>query len=355
MPAPQPGILQYDGDWAVGCDNLVRCEAIALQPDGVGGGGNNDEALLLQIMREGGPSGEVTLRASGLSQIPSEIALMIDGAESIRLTGTAGDEAVAHGPAALATLRVMASASTIELRPTGKKGRIGPVLASFSSAGLAESLRFVDARQGRVGTQSALISRGGEPDTSVPLPPPRPMVRQMPSPDADAAPGLSEPELAAARKLAVCDAMLMARDVTELFPLDGDAALLLLPCEAGVYNVSAVPLIARGTAGSRTLSIARFDFAPGFTGEPGKPPLVVNALWDSRRGVLSSLAKGRGIGDCGASEDYVWDGTMFRLIESRAMHVCRGAWEWIRLWEAQPERAPGTLPAPEQTAAAPVR
>jgi hypothetical protein len=55
--------------------------------------------------------------------------------------------------------------------------------------------------------------------------------------------------------------------------------------------------------------------------------------------VLSSLAKGRGIGDCGASENYVWDGGEFRLIESRAMHVCRGAWEWIRLWEAAPERA----------------
>jgi len=357
-PAPQPGILQYEGDWAVGCDNLIRCEAIALQPDAVGGASGaagSDESLLLQIVRDGGPAGEVTLRVSGLSQIPPDIALMVDGAPAIRLGGTAGDEAVVRGPSALAAVQAMAGASTIELRPVDRKGRMEPVLASFSSAGLAESLRFVDARQGRVGTRSALISRGPEPDTVVPVPPPRPMVRQMPSPDADAAPGLSESELASARKLAVCDAMLMARDVTELFPLDGDAALLLLPCEAGAYNVSAVPLIARGKAGARTLSIARFDFAPGFTGEPGKPPLVVNALWDARRGVLSSLAKGRGIGDCGASEDYVWDGTLFRLIESRAMHVCRGAWEWIRLWEAQPERAADALPPPEQTAAAPAR
>jgi len=29
---------------------------------------------------------------------------------------------------------------------------------------------------------------------------------------------------------------------------------------------------------------------------------------------------------------------MFRLIESHAMHVCRGAWEWIRLWAASPKR-----------------
>lgn len=353
-PAPQPGILQYEGDWAVGCDNLIRCEAIALQPE-ASGSGDSDEPLLLQIVREGGPSGEVMLRVSGLSQIPREIALMVDGAQAARLSGTAGDEAVVRGESALATVQAMAGASTIELRPVGRKGRTESSLASFSSTGLAEILRFVDARQGRVGTRSALISRGPEPDTGVPLPPPRPTVRQLPSPDADAAPGLNEAELAAARKLAVCDAMLMARDVAELFPLDGDSALLLLPCEAGAYNVSAVPLIARGTAGSRALSIARFDFAPGFTGEPGKPPLVVNALWDARRGILSSLAKGRGIGDCGASENYVWDGTMFRLIESRAMHVCRGAWEWIRLWEAQPERAADALPAPAQTAAAPAQ
>ncbi|HEX7857925.1 MAG TPA: DUF1176 domain-containing protein [Sphingobium sp.] len=332
---PQPGLLQYNGDWAVGCDNLLRCEAIGLQPET---GGGADEPVLLQISRTGGPVGETVLRVSGLSQLPPNIALFLNGEEAGRLPGQ-GDEAVIRGAEALRIVQALGDAVTLELRIAGKKGGRGktmPTLATLSAAGLPESLRFIDTRQGRTGTQSAFVSRGKGADSAVPVPPAVPVIRQVQSPDADSAPGLTTPEMAGARKLAVCDAMLMAKGAIELFPLDGEAALLLLPCEAGAYNVSAVPLIARGRAGSRILSIARFDFAPGFTGEPGKPPLVVNALWDAKRGILSSLAKGRGSGDCGASENYVWDGASFRLIESRAMHVCRGAWEWIRLWEADP-------------------
>lgn len=332
--SPQPGILQYNADWAVGCDNLLQCEAIALQPEAGGGEG---DPLLLQIVRAGGPKGEAKLRVSGLSSLPPEMALVVNGSEIARLMVKA-DEAEIRGAEALRAVQAMASAATVEVRVAGRRNRALPALLSLSSAGLEESLRFVDTRQGRTGTPSAFVARGTAAETVIPLPPAIPVVPQMPSPDADAAPGLTPAEMVVARRLAVCDGMLMADGVPELFSLDADAALLLLPCEAGVYNVSAVPLIARGKLGERSLAIARFDFAPGFTGEPGKPPLVVNALWDARRGVLSSLAKGRGVGDCGASENYVWDGATFRLIESRAMHVCRGAWEWIRLWEAAPQR-----------------
>lgn len=344
---PQPGLLQYNADWAVGCDNLLRCEAIALQPES---GGNSDEPILLQISRTGGPAGETVLRVSGLSQLPGDIALVLDGREAARLTAR-DDEAAILGPDAQRVVQAMGVAVTMELKVGGKRGRGGASLATLSTAGLADSLRFMDSRQGRMGTRSALLARGDGPDTGVPAPPAVPVIRQVPSPEADSAPGLSPTEMAGARKLAVCDPMLMAEGAIELFPLDNESALLLLPCEAGAYNVSAVPLVAKGQPGARALSIARFDFSPGFTGEPGKPPLVVNALWDAKRGVLSSLAKGRGIGDCGASEDYIWDGREFRLIESRAMHVCRGAWEWIRLWEAEPERA-AIAPASETHAAA---
>lgn len=357
--SPQPGLLQYNGDWAVGCDNLFQCEAIALQPDAGGGagaenGGGGDDPLLLQIIRAGGPAGEAMVRVSGLSQLPPALALVVDGSEIARIT-VQSDEGVIRGADALRAVQAMASAATVEVRVAGRKARNRPILLSLSSAGLAESLRFIDTRQGRTGTPSAFVARGTSAESTIPLPPAIPVVPQMPSPDGDAAPALDAGEMAVARRLAVCDAMLMANGAVELFPLDEDAALLLLPCEAGAYNVSAVPLIARGRPGARTLSIARFDFSPGFTGEPGKPPLVVNALWDAHRGILSSLAKGRGVGDCGASENYVWDGTQFRLIESRAMHVCRGAWEWIRLWEAEPQRAvPATVAHAEAPAPTPV-
>lgn len=301
---------------------------------------------MLEISRTGGAAGEVQLRVRSLDALPSRFILRVNGRKAAVLRSSKGGDLLLRGPDALAAVRAMAGAVTIELT-TGK----GEVRAAPSLAGLAESLSFMDARQGRTGTRSASAAPGGQPDSRVPPAPPLPVIRHTPAPDADSAPKLTETELAAARGLAHCDASLDAANVTELVPLDGDDALLLLPCEAGAYNVSAVPLVARGSvAGERTVSIARFDFAPGFTGEPGTPPLVVNALWDARRGILSSLAKGRGVGDCGASEDYVWDGTMFRLIERHAMHVCRGAWEWIRLWKAEPAPAtPDAVPSPAPT------
>lgn len=327
---PQPGTPQYNGDWAVGCDNILRCEAISLQPENA----SANEGVLLQIVREGGPAGRVTVRARGLDPLPEKLSLVVDGRYIAELKAENAADAAVEGTAALQAVRALAFASTIELRARKRRA----LVATPSPAGLQQSLAFMDARQGRNGTVSALASKGAQPDTAVPAVPDAPAIAQRLSPDANSAPKLNDAELAAAIKLAVCDASLMAQGVAELFPLDSDAALLLLPCEAGAYNVSAVPLIARGAPGARTLSVARFDFAPGFTGEPGKPPLVVNALWDSPRGILSSLAKGRGAGDCGAAEDYVWDGAMFRLVESRAMQVCRGAWDWIRLWTAMPRR-----------------
>ena len=64
--------------------------------------------------------------------------------------------------------------------------------------------------------------------------------------------------------------------------------------------------------------------------------MLVNASWDAKTGQLMSYAKGRGLGDCGSSQSYVWDGSTFRLIEMRMMNQCRGAWDWIPLWRARP-------------------
>ena len=50
---------------------------------------------------------------------------------------------------------------------------------------------------------------------------------------------------------------------------------------------------------------------------------------------MSSYFKGRGIGDCGAGTDWVWDGTRFRVVEERAMGECLGAIAWIPYYRAR--------------------
>jgi hypothetical protein len=48
-----------------------------------------------------------------------------------------------------------------------------------------------------------------------------------------------------------------------------------------------------------------------------------------------AFAKGRGIGDCGVGDDYVWDGDRFRLAEQIAMGECRGSVDYITTWRAR--------------------
>src|SRR3546814_20523664 len=70
-------------------------------------------------------------------------------------------------------------------------------------------------------------------------------------------------------------------------------------------------------------------------------PMLVNYGWDAARSTLSSYTRGRGLGDCGGAETYVWDGSPFRLVEARSMGECRGAMKWITTWRANVTEALG--------------
>jgi hypothetical protein len=82
---------------------------------------------------------------------------------------------------------------------------------------------------------------------------------------------------------------------------------------------------------------AEFDFGPGFSQTDGVP-LLSNATWDAQKGELASFSKGRGLGDCGSAETYVWDGRRFRLTYQIAMAECRGVLDWIPVWRAEVRR-----------------
>ena len=62
---------------------------------------------------------------------------------------------------------------------------------------------------------------------------------------------------------------------------------------------------------------------------------IMNMAWDDKTHVLSTSFKGRGIGDCGGSTDYVWDGKIFRPVEEAMMDECLGAIAWIPTFRAR--------------------
>ena len=59
---------------------------------------------------------------------------------------------------------------------------------------------------------------------------------------------------------------------------------------------------------------------------------IVNGAVDG--GLVTSYAKGRGLGDCGVTQGFVWDGHRLRLVEQRAMGECRGNPDYLTVWRA---------------------
>ena len=53
-------------------------------------------------------------------------------------------------------------------------------------------------------------------------------------------------------------------------------------------------------------------------------PSTVEDEYDPQDGLLREFAKSRGLGDCGNSASWAWDGSMFRLASYLALDRCMG-------------------------------
>jgi hypothetical protein len=76
---------------------------------------------------------------------------------------------------------------------------------------------------------------------------------------------------------------------------------------------------------------------PGRAQDPEENATLVSPSLSDDGKILSSFNKGRGLGDCGVSTDWAWDGQTFRLTEYRSMGYCRGVpWDdWPVIFRAQ--------------------
>lgn len=323
-PAPDQGVKIF-GDWAVGCDNGATCEMTSLLPQGEEG---NDayQDIFVSVGRTPGAGGALTV----LLELPGHngrtLALKIDGAQ-LASQAPRDDSIRIEGEAAQRIARAMVAGKTIEVADAS-----GRTIGIVSLTGASAAFRFIDAAQGRAGTVTAIVAKGSRPANSVPAAPTVPTIRAVrPS-------GTPATVNAALRKRldveSGCDAEYdgAAGDLPGVgtFALGGGKTLALLPCGQGAYNLPSVPYILSGGK----VEVAGFDSAPDDTGAQGDAPALINPWFDPKTAILSSRTKGRGIGDCGSSASYVWDGSLFRLIEQREMPDCRGSANWLRTWRA---------------------
>jgi len=318
--APQQGPMKTFGDWVVACDNVKRCEMTSLYPEG---GAWSGFEWQMAATRDAGPAGGWTVELIG-EDAPAGLTVHVEGAPASSAAAVwRGDKF--SGGEALRLVEALANGKAVVVR-----NGAGKPLGRISLSGSSASLRFIDAEQGRAGTVSAAVAKGAKPASAVPAPlrlPVIPSVRAIGRP-ANLTPAL----LGQMWSQHNCNTEYDQESLpdVERHAIGGGATLVLIPCGAGAYNFSSVPYVVRdGKA-----ALAAFDAAPGWGGDDG-PPMLVNAGFDAKTGELSSFAKGRGIGDCGSAESYVWDGTRFRLTAARAMGECRGSSNWLTVWRAR--------------------
>ena len=322
--APQPGEIKTYGDWTVGCDNGWRCQAGSLFPEP-----QEDDlfsASTMTIVRDAGAGSQPVIAIDFDDGLSGTETLWIDGQAIGGGTVNVRSDSVDYDTqAAMALAAAMLKGSVLEVRNPG-----GTPIARVSLAGISAALRYMDDRQQRAGTVSALVARGSR--TAVPLPPPLPVI-VVPSGRGPAF-AATPAEIANLRTQSGCAGEDGGTLTEEAFALDGRHTLLLISCGNGAYNYDSMAYVARHDG--RVIEPASFDFVPGWSQE--NPAMLVNASFDTATGRLLSHAKGRGIGDCGMAQTMVWDGARFRLVEATEMAECRGNIDWITTWRAAVRR-----------------
>jgi hypothetical protein len=317
---PAAGGSQTFGDWAVACDNLKICEMTSLIGDE--GDWPEDGPMAASISRAPGPQGSFEVMVDSGKQAGS-VALAIDGMTVARGVPRAGT--IRFGGADAARI-VAALVEGTALTLTNGKATVAAVSLKGSSA----ALRFIDSGQGRAGTVTAAVAKGVKPAASVPAGPAAPRIAALRGGGTPAS--VSAVMRKQMEKAANCDEETTEAEKNgevDTFALGGGATLALLPCGGGAYNINSVPFVIRGGQAA----VADIDYSADGSGGAA---MLTNAWWDAEKSVLGTHAKGRGIGDCGESATYVWNGKSFVLVELRSMDECRGSINWLRTWKAEP-------------------
>ena len=316
----------FHKDWAAACDNSLACESVSLAPDG-----DLADAPWVRIARESGTEA-VTVKI-GLSDPKGErYRIFIDGRlvdSGVLSKGEWAIEANSDNAAKLA--RAIGRGRKMLIL-----GADGSKLGERSLNGSAAALIHIDHLQNRAWTRSALLRTGKKArrPKSEPLPviPAQRIGKTVAVPDAGTIIGVVENSNCTADPQAVTE-----NSAFSLGKRDGsNKVLVLVGCGSGAYNMTMAPYVGTSSDGKKwSFEPARFDYPDKPGADMSNVTLLSNADWDAANQQLSSFYKGRGLGDCGNTARYVWDGTLFRLVEASGMDQCNGARSWLTLWRAK--------------------
>lgn len=317
----EPSSSKTVAGWTATCDNLRNCVVVGSSDDG-------DGLFYVRLARDAvaaaEPKVKVVLAASDpITGAPGTFQVSINA--GTRKTGDSfvveATKADPYGAALAGEIADPAFLSAIETA-NALDYVVGTLKGHLALNGLLPALRFVDERQGRVGTLSALVARGRTPMGQVPPPVAEPMVQ----PTAIAATAVVSPTLSRAlldMAKPACDPEVVEAHIdAAAWTLGPGRQLVALPCAEGDYNVSVALFTTDGKGGQPRPAILE---QPPKQSDATTDNVVVNYEFDVNTLTLASLDKGRGLGDCGTARTWVWTGEIFALLKATELEACPGA------------------------------
>lgn len=336
-------------DWHAACDNLRNCSAYGFDADGSG-------VAYLRVERDGAAAAPVRITIAVDAEDGATFALRFDdpalpGLPATAQTGELNDSGthrriVIDDPVAVdafvAALRKAQKIVVTRNYPPGRAPGEDRAASAISLSGAVAALLWIDEQQKRLNTVTALVRLGEKPASAVPLQPKASQVRTAkPGPGAT----VNKPPAAlAARAPEFCEESGEKDEeakIEESYTLSGGQMLyaFLCPGLSGAYNFG-YRLLAAPTGNAAAARLLAFRWPIKIAGleiDGSRQSTVINPAFDSRTMTLSTFSKGRGIGDCGTAEDWVWDGATFRLVLLRMMPHCKGIPpdDWPVLYRAE--------------------
>lgn len=298
-------------DWTTTCDDDLLCMATTA---GEGSGGYQ-----MRFTRASDDSSAWALRFF-LKDVPQpktdgEMSISVDGGEPVSFYEEYGFlrdvDGVTFGLAGgadldklFAALRKGRKLALSYETPDGKTQK-----QSFSLSGLAAVLLWIDEQQSRVGRSTEISSPAGVE---------------------------GEAEFKATKEIADkiearvkfdCEPPVPNRPDIESYRLPGGFALHVAPCFAGAYNFTQLYFLER----RGELQLLYFaDYGDAWTGTNQ----LFNSEYDPKTGWLSASYKGRGVGGCGSTGQWIWSGYSFRLVEFTVWPDCdQPSDEWTVVYE----------------------
>lgn len=306
-------------DWTAVCDNGNDCAAY---------GPAEDNGGYIMVKMAAGPDARPQVYADSWAlEAPTEVLrLDIDGRNYSGKTENRGElNVLTIDRPSDQLMNAIANGRAMTLSANGTS-------VSVSLSGAAAALLWIDERQGRLGTTTALIRKGNRPASSVPAAPALPRVTAPPAVAQSNLPQTLSPRVTALPRARECASEYVSRthgkDDWAVHRLGANTLLWELPCGAGAYNFSQAYVIsANDGSGARAV-----DFAT----PRGPNEALVNSDFDSATNTISAFGKGRGIGDCGTMGSWTWTGREFVLKSENNMGDCLGIhWDlWPSTWRS---------------------